>query len=126
MWPWGAAVARLPSTMPLYDAFKRACTASRIDNFHFDDLRASLRVAFRYAGVDSVTVKELLGHKQINMTLRYPHLIPEHKTQAVARLGERFKADESKSQNEVVAPELKEAINAILTPKLEQNRRFFW
>jgi hypothetical protein len=71
-------------------------------------------------------VKELLGHKQINMTLRYPHLIPEHKTQAVARLGERFKADESKSQNEVVAPELKKAINAILTPKLEQNRRFFW
>ena len=74
------------------------------------------------AGVDLVTVKELLGHKQINMTLRYSHLMPEHKAQAVARLGERFKADESKSQNEVVAPELKEGINAVLTPNLEQNR----
>lgn len=30
------------------------------------------------AGVDLLTVKELLGHKQINETVRYSHLAPEH------------------------------------------------
>ncbi len=30
-----------------------------------------------------------------------------------------------KSQNATVSPEMKEAINAVLTPKLEQNRNIF-
>ena len=36
--------------------------------------------------VDIVTVKELMGHKDINMTMRYSHPTPEHKKQAVNRL----------------------------------------
>jgi site-specific recombinase XerD len=44
------------------------------------------------AGVDLVTVKELLGHKTINMTNRYTHLAQEHKALAVAKLNERFEA----------------------------------
>ena len=47
------------------------------------------------AGVDLLTVKELLGHKQINMTVRYSHLAPEHTAQAVAKLTDRFKPIES-------------------------------
>lgn len=35
------------------------------------------------AGVDITTVKELLGHKEIKMTLRYAHLAPSHKVKAV-------------------------------------------
>jgi site-specific recombinase XerD len=34
-------------------------------------------------GVDIMTVKELLGHKTLAMTLRYSHLSPSHKTRAV-------------------------------------------
>jgi site-specific recombinase XerD len=38
------------------------------------------------AGVDLNTVRELLGHRDIKMTLRYAHLAPEHKAAAVERL----------------------------------------
>jgi site-specific recombinase XerC len=35
------------------------------------------------AGIDITTVKELLGHKSLTMTLRYAHLAPSHKVKAV-------------------------------------------
>jgi site-specific recombinase XerD len=38
------------------------------------------------AGVDLPTVKELMGHKNISMTLRYPYLSRDHKQRAVRTL----------------------------------------
>jgi integrase len=40
----------------------------------------------RVAGVELATVKELLGHKSLTMTMRYSHLSPEHKARAVGIL----------------------------------------
>ncbi len=37
-------------------------------------------------GVDLITVKELLGHKSIEMTMRYSHPSPDHKRKAVESL----------------------------------------
>jgi site-specific recombinase XerD len=51
--------------------------------------KAYLCLTSGHVGVDLVTVKELLGHAGINMTVRYSHLVPEHKAQAVAKLEER-------------------------------------
>jgi integrase len=36
--------------------------------------------------VDIMTVKELLGHKTLAMTLRYAHLAPAHKLKALEML----------------------------------------
>ena len=38
------------------------------------------------AGVDILTVCELLGHSDIKMTMRYAHLSPDYKAKAVQRL----------------------------------------
>lgn len=34
-----------------------------------------------------LTIKELGGHKTINMEMRYAHLIPDHKRAAIQKMG---------------------------------------
>ena len=38
------------------------------------------------AGVDLCTVAELLGHRTLQMVMRYSHLAPEHQVSEVGRL----------------------------------------
>ena len=42
------------------------------------------------SGVDLNTVRELMGHKSIRMTLRYVHLSPAYKKRAVEILGQKW------------------------------------
>jgi integrase len=56
----------------------------------FHTLRHTFASWLAQQGESLLTIKELMGHKTIEMTMRYAHLIPDQKKDAVNRLSDRF------------------------------------
>jgi len=73
-------------------AFLRASRRAKIDNLRFHDLRHDFASGLVQAGVPIHTVKELLGHRDLRMTVRYSHLAPENLREAVQVLDQRDKS----------------------------------
>lgn len=70
-------------------SFSTALEKSGIINFRFHDLRHTFASQLVMSGIDLNTLRELLGHKDMAMTLRYSHLAQSHKQWEVDTLGKK-------------------------------------
>jgi len=66
--------------------FDPAVEEAGIQDFTWYCLRHTFASRLAMAGVDLLTISELMGHKTIQMTKRYAHLAPAHNQAAVDRL----------------------------------------
>jgi len=66
--------------------------------FRLYDLRHTALTRMALSGIDLPTLKELAGHSQIQMTMRYVHPTPEHKRRAMAKFEAFVSAPSSLSE----------------------------
>ena len=88
-WQKQGGTGRVFNVRDVKTAWHALMKAAAIKGFNFHDLRHSFASKLVMAGVDLNTVRELLGHADLKMTLRYSHLAQEHKQSAVEKLMRR-------------------------------------
>lgn len=80
-------------------SFHTACKEAEIKGVTLHTLRHTAASRMVEAGVDLVTIKEILGHATIQMTMRYAHPTPENMRRAVEKLGVLFESTRKKDES---------------------------
>lgn len=70
-------------------AWEKILKRAGVSNFRWHDLRHHFASSLVQHGVPLNTVRDLLGHSTVGMSLRYAHLAPHQRREAVAKLNER-------------------------------------
>jgi len=78
-------------------SFETALKRAEIRDFRFHDLRHTFASHLVMAGVDLTSIRELLGHKSLAMTIRYAHLAPGHKRRAINMLDKVLKSTQEEA-----------------------------
>jgi integrase len=81
--------------MTLRRQFERVKRKVGLAGFRFHDLRHSHASFLVQAGVPLNTVRDLLGHRSLAMTLRYAHLSPDARHDAVTVLDKELSSTKS-------------------------------
>ena len=99
-----AGDGRVFRTRSIRNAFEYATEAAGLGAFHFHDTRHHFASWFMLRGGSLQELKEILGHADITMTLRYAHLSPAHLRSAMLRT-ERTSAQNSTQEAVAVLEE---------------------
>lgn len=67
----------------LKHSFTSLMKSAKIENFRFHDLRHTVATRLVEKGIDLLVVKEILGHSNIETTMRYAHPVPKRKREAI-------------------------------------------
>ena len=70
-------------------AWKKVLKRAGISNFRWHDLRHHFASRLVQHGVPLNTVRDLLGHSSVGTSLRYAHLAPDQRREAVAKLNQK-------------------------------------
>jgi len=91
---WREQVPGGPRVFEIATGFKTAVwmhvlKRAKVAKFRWHDLRHHFASRLVQRGVPLNTVRDLLGHSSIAMSLRYAHLAPDQRQEAVAKLNEK-------------------------------------